>query len=673
MRCTLKANACHLSLVAARMSHPGKEVVNARPCHPGLTACVLGAELCPVMRHQLKLAACDSSYVREKRMDGRVTVAGESPEPVTDEGEGLFSAARLAALREVGLSATSDAGMERFARLVASTLGVPVALVSLVEEDRQVFPGMVGLAEPWATSRQTPLSHSLCQHVTATGSPLILPDARQDELTCNNRAIGDLGVVAYAGMPLTDSPGHVLGSLCAIDTRPRTWSRQELADLEDLAAACSAELRLRIVSQRAQLFAAQTRVALERSELMLRAAADLADTASLADVRRRVRDLVSGDLKPAYVGLALLDGEQLRRVPHPEVPYAAEVSEPVYPLWSVRPSAHAAREGKIVVITDRAALETGYGATAVARFDAAGLETAVCVPLPGTRRNLGALVLGWNIPHQIDVSEQAVLTAVAGYTARAVERALYLEERVTAARQLQLAMLTDLPAVPGLELAAHYRTAAAGDVVGGDWYDAYLLTKGTPSPLAVTVGDITGHDLRAATIMGQTRSMLRQADLDHQGYGPAQAVTAMEAACHALSLEATGTAVHAHLHPLSAAAGWQLTWTNAGHPPPLLAHPGGQVERLDGHEFMLWPGIPASRTDQRRVMAPGTVLLFYTDGLIDQRGRDVDTAIGTAAEILAAAPAGQPLPDLLQLVTSQVAGDGGDDDIALLAIRIPAT
>ncbi len=140
-----------LSLVAARMSHPGKEVVNARLRHPGLTARVLGAELCPVMRHQLKLAACDSSYVREKRMDGRVTVAGESPEPVTNEGEGLFSAARLAALREVGLSATSDAGMERFARLVASTLGVPVALVSLVEEDRQVFPGMVGmvgLAEP---------------------------------------------------------------------------------------------------------------------------------------------------------------------------------------------------------------------------------------------------------------------------------------------------------------------------------------------------------------------------------------------------------------------------------------------------------------------------------------------------------------------------------------------
>ena len=102
--------------------------------------------------------------------------------------------------------------MERFARLVASVLHVPVSLVSLVEADRQVFPGMVGLAEPWASSRQTPLSHSLCQHVTASGSPLVLPDVRVDERTCASLAVSDLGVVAYAGMPITDGLGHVLGS-----------------------------------------------------------------------------------------------------------------------------------------------------------------------------------------------------------------------------------------------------------------------------------------------------------------------------------------------------------------------------------------------------------------------------------------------------------------------------
>jgi GAF domain-containing protein len=540
-----------------------------------------------------------------------------------------------------------------------------------VERDRQVFPGMVGLAEPWATSRQTPLSHSMCQHVTATGSPLILPDAREDERTCDNLAIGDLGVIAYAGMPLTDGHGHVLGSLCAIDTRPRSWSPQELADLADLAEACSADLRLRIVSM-------QAHVALERSKLTLRAAEELADTTSLVDVRKKVRDLVTGGLRPAYIGLALVDGDQLRRLPDPEISYLAEIIEPVFPLSSSRPSAHAVRDGQIVLITDRAALKRGYGADAAATFEASGLETAVCVPIPGTRRTLGTLILGWATPYQIDVNERAMLSTIAGYTGRAIERALYLDERITVARQLQQAMLTDLPAAPGLRLAALYRPAARADLVGGDWYDAYPLLShadgaSVPAPLAVTVGDITGHDMRAAAIMGQVRSMLRQADLDHQSLGPAAAVTAVESACHALSLDATGTLVHAHLQPLGTGGGWQLTWTNAGHPPPLLVHPDGRAERLNDHELLLWPGMPDSRrTDRYRILAPGTTLLLYTDGLVEQRGADTSIAIDRAAAVLASAPADQPLPELLQLLLGEVAGPSSRDDIVLLAVQIPA-
>jgi serine phosphatase RsbU (regulator of sigma subunit) len=190
--------------------------------------------------------------------------------------------------------------------------------------------------------------------------------------------------------------------------------------------------------------------------------------------------------------------------------------------------------------------------------------------------------------------------------------------------------------------------------------------------VAITVGDITGHDVRAAAIMGQVRSMLRQADLDHLGGGPAQALTAVENACHALSLDATGTLVHAHLRPLGGTDGWRLTWTNAGHPPPLLAHPGGSTERLGGNELLLWPGMPdVCRADRQRVLMPGDTLLLYTDGLVERRGDDVDLAIENAAAVLAAAPAGQPLSDVLDALTSQVAGTETDDDIALLAVRIP--
>ncbi|MHC8420716.1 GAF domain-containing protein [Streptomyces sp. NB004] len=169
------------------------------------------------------------------------------------EDEVVGDADQLQAVRDTGLTAVADADMDRFARLVSRMLGVPVALVSMLEDARQVFPGMVGLSEPWARTRQTPLSHSLCHHVVASGEPFTVGDTRADERTAASPAIGDLGVLGYAGMPLTDDAGRVLGSLCAIDTRPRRWSDEDLAALRDLAAACSAELRLRIASSQREL------------------------------------------------------------------------------------------------------------------------------------------------------------------------------------------------------------------------------------------------------------------------------------------------------------------------------------------------------------------------------------------------------------------------------------
>jgi GAF domain-containing protein len=99
--------------------------------------------------------------------------------------------------------------------------GVPVALVWLAEAGREVFAGQVGLAELRASGGQAPLAGSLCQRVAAAGCPVVLAGVRQDEQARGGAAISDLGVIACAGMPLTDSAGGVLGSLCAIDTRPR--------------------------------------------------------------------------------------------------------------------------------------------------------------------------------------------------------------------------------------------------------------------------------------------------------------------------------------------------------------------------------------------------------------------------------------------------------------------
>src|SRR5919107_1444593 len=118
-------------------------------------------------------------------------------------GRALEDAGRLAALRRTGLLDTPpEEAFDRLTRLVCRLLGVPAALVSLVEADRQFFKSAVGLPQPWLLRRETSLLHSFCQHVVATGAPLVVQDADQHPVLSDNLAISDLGVVAYLGMPL---------------------------------------------------------------------------------------------------------------------------------------------------------------------------------------------------------------------------------------------------------------------------------------------------------------------------------------------------------------------------------------------------------------------------------------------------------------------------------------
>ena len=138
----------------------------------------------------------------------------------------------------------SRPSFDRLARIAAQVLNAPVALVSLVDADRQFFKSCLGLPEPWASQRQTPLSHSFCQHAVASREPLLVDDSREHELLRDNPAIRDIGVIAYAGIPLIDADGHALGTLCVIDSRPRHWTTHQVQLLSDLAASVVTEITL---------------------------------------------------------------------------------------------------------------------------------------------------------------------------------------------------------------------------------------------------------------------------------------------------------------------------------------------------------------------------------------------------------------------------------------------
>src|SRR3954463_2516380 len=142
----------------------------------------------------------------------------------------LADPGRLEALEATALlDSPPEEAFDRLTRLASHALNVPVALVSLVADERQVFKSRLGAAEPWASRRGTPLSHSFCQHAVASGEPLVIEDARQNPLVSGNLAITELDVIAYAGFPLATSDGAVLGTFCAIDSQPRTWTEDELA------------------------------------------------------------------------------------------------------------------------------------------------------------------------------------------------------------------------------------------------------------------------------------------------------------------------------------------------------------------------------------------------------------------------------------------------------------
>ncbi|HEX2772478.1 MAG TPA: GAF domain-containing protein, partial [Micromonosporaceae bacterium] len=195
-------------------------------------------------------------------------------------------------LRASGLDAAPDEAFDGLARLVKRALGVPVALVSLVSADRQFFPGAIGLAEPWSGLRMTPLRHALLQYVVETGNPLVLSDARQAPWLRDSPAIADLDIVAYAGMPLTDLEGHVLGVLCAIDVVPRQWTQAQLETLADLAAACSSELRLRIALERAREARRRADVAYDQLTLLTGLTETLAGTLDMRTALDRVADTI---------------------------------------------------------------------------------------------------------------------------------------------------------------------------------------------------------------------------------------------------------------------------------------------------------------------------------------------------------------------------------------------
>lgn len=163
----------------------------------------------------------------------------------------LKSSERLIGLRETGLlDSPADESLDRLTRIAANALNVPMAMITLVDQDRQFWKSAVGVEDPYKSGRGTPISHSFCYHVAERADSLVVDDSRENPLVMHNPAITDLDVIAYAGMPMITTKGLALGSFCAIDSKPKHWTESDLQLLRDLAALAVTQLE-RSVDNRA--------------------------------------------------------------------------------------------------------------------------------------------------------------------------------------------------------------------------------------------------------------------------------------------------------------------------------------------------------------------------------------------------------------------------------------
>ncbi|HET9299006.1 MAG TPA: GAF domain-containing protein, partial [Candidatus Polarisedimenticolaceae bacterium] len=189
---------------------------------------------------------------------------------VTDPGT-LDSADRLQALRRTGLlDSPPEEAFDRLTRLASFLLRVPVACVVLTDERRHFFKSQVGLPEPLARARETPLSHSFCKRAVESRKPILVTDERVDSDLQQNPAVAEHGLVAYAGIPLINVDGHALGTFCVLDGTPHAWTEEEVGVLRELARSAISEIELRQVAGELRTLSTRLQATVESRTVELR-------------------------------------------------------------------------------------------------------------------------------------------------------------------------------------------------------------------------------------------------------------------------------------------------------------------------------------------------------------------------------------------------------------------
>ncbi|MFD4370347.1 SpoIIE family protein phosphatase [Streptomyces sp. NPDC058486] len=395
--------------------------------------------------------------------------------------------------------------------------------------------------------------------------------------------------------------------------------------------------------------------------------------------------------RPVALAIALTEAVTARQV-------SAVVTEELLPAFGGRQLA-------IYLLSDRRlylAWETGFPPGFLDRFDGVGLDARVpgvdaltggralffesmeslgrtypdlpldadtgaraFLPLIASGRPVGSCILGFDRPRDFSSEERAVLTALAGLIAQALERAQRYDSEAAVARGLQDALLPHrLPVREGVETVARYLPGTQGMDVGGDWYDVVETARGE---LALVIGDVQGHGVAAAATMGQLRSAVRAFALS--GLPPQEVVRGTNRLLIDLDPGQFASACYVVMDSRTG----DLRAVRAGHPQPLLRHPDGTAELLEiAGGVVLGVDGRATYPVTRLRLAEGAVLALFTDGLVERPGADIDEGVERLRRTLASTGS-LPLAEAAdRLIHEAVRASDRPDDIALLlAARWP--
>ena len=404
----------------------------------------------------------------------------------------------------------------------------------------------------------------------------------------------------------------------------------------------------------AQVTDAQGRRAADVREVVLA----LSEALTLAEVTAVMTERISAALGSAGVLIALLDDDGLLSPlevagygPHMVQLISSRLQDPAgAPMAAVserRPAVFASPADYLARFPDRADL-----------VRASGMQSWVYLPLIASGRVIGTWTVSYTEQHATPPTELALLATLAALCAQSLERARLYERERESSEVLQRAIAPDeLPLLPGLLLAAGYAPATAGNQVGGDFYDVRPLPDGR---VLLMLGDVAGHDIAAAALMGQVRATLRAYAVDD--HGPAAVLERTNRLLSELT-DRLVTCCCVELDPATGVGRIAL----AGHPPPVLVTRPGAARLLDA------PGGPPLAADPARhyletpvLLDPGDLLLLYTDGLVESKDLSLDDGL---AQLVAQAGTAPATPRALVDHVEALLPAKRLDDVALLAAQ----